>query len=76
LELHDDWQSDRELFVPMRDGVRLSTDVYLPKHVTGKLPTILFRTPYGKGSWAVCSNLYGAHLKGKRNSDYWYLLTR
>ena len=38
--------------VPMRDGVRLATDVYLPgrngQPVAGKWPTILMRTPYGK----------------------------
>ena len=31
--------------VPMRDGVRLSTDVYLPD-VSGRFPIILVRTPY------------------------------
>lgn len=34
--------------VPMRDGVRLSTNVFLPTEGT-RLPTILIRTPYGKG---------------------------
>ncbi len=37
---------DTEL-VPMRDGVRLATDVYLPTG-SGPWPTILFRTPYGR----------------------------
>lgn len=30
----------------MRGGVRLSTDVYRPKDVSGPLPTIFWRTPY------------------------------
>ena len=34
--------------VPMRDGVRLSTNVFLPE-ATGRHPTLLIRTPYGKG---------------------------
>jgi hypothetical protein len=34
--------------VRMRDGVHLSTSVYLPAS-TGKHPAILVRTPYGKG---------------------------
>lgn len=38
----------KEVWVPMRDGVRLAAEVYLPKGVTGKLPVILMRTPYGK----------------------------
>lgn len=37
--------------VPMRDGVRLATDVYLParngKPVEGRWPVILYRVPYG-----------------------------
>ncbi len=38
--------------VAMRDGVRLATDVYRPARaavpVTGRFPTILERTPYGR----------------------------
>jgi putative CocE/NonD family hydrolase len=34
----------------MRDGVRLSTNVFLPSGSPGKFPTLLVRTPYGKGS--------------------------
>ena len=32
--------------VPMRDGVRLATDVYRPKDTDGPLPTVFWRTPY------------------------------
>src|SRR5262249_50884817 len=37
--------------VKMRDGVELTTDVYLPKAAQRgeKCPTILVRTPYGRG---------------------------
>jgi predicted acyl esterase len=35
------------VMVEMRDGIRLSTDVYLPVE-GGKYPAILVRTPYGK----------------------------
>ena len=35
------------LMVPMRDGVRLHTEVYQPKNQNGDLPVILERTPYG-----------------------------
>jgi putative CocE/NonD family hydrolase len=34
--------------VPMRDGVHLDTNIYHPAGV-GRYPTILLRTPYGKG---------------------------
>jgi putative CocE/NonD family hydrolase len=33
--------------VPMRDGVKLATDIYLPQ-VAGRVPVILIRTPYKK----------------------------
>ena len=37
---------EQKILVPMRDGVRLSTDVYRPRDVEGPLPTIFWRTPY------------------------------
>jgi putative CocE/NonD family hydrolase len=41
-----------EFMIPMRDGVRLATDVHLPAGfrpgIDAPLPTILERTPYGK----------------------------
>src|SRR5579862_1376835 len=33
--------------VPMRDGVVLRADVWLPK-AEGRFPTLVYRTPYGK----------------------------
>jgi uncharacterized protein len=39
----------RDVMVPMRDGVRLATDVYLPDG-DGRFPVILERTPYGKAT--------------------------
>src|SRR5512133_2101851 len=41
---------ERQVMVPMRDGVRLATDLYRPTDITGPLPTILMRTPYNKGA--------------------------
>lgn len=32
----------------MRDGTRLSADIYLPKNAGEKIPAVLVRTPYGK----------------------------
>ncbi len=36
-----------EAMVPMRDGVRLETEIYVPKGVKEKLPILFMRTPYG-----------------------------
>lgn len=38
----------RDVTVPMRDGTRLATDVYLPATPAVAKPTVLIRTPYGK----------------------------
>ena len=37
---------EKKMMVPMRDGVRLATDVYRPMDAEGPLPTIFVRTPY------------------------------
>lgn len=36
------------LMIPMRDGIRLATDIYRPSLGIGPWPSILIRTPYGK----------------------------
>ncbi|WP_343521118.1 CocE/NonD family hydrolase [Sphingomonas sp.] len=36
------------VMVPMRDGVRLSTNIYTPKNAKGRLPVILWKTPYNE----------------------------
>lgn len=46
--LVEEWLSDKELYVEMRDGVRLSTDVHVPRAVAGPFPAVLVRTPYDK----------------------------
>lgn len=38
-----------EAMIPMRDGVRLNTEIYVPKRVRERLPILLTRTPYGLG---------------------------
>ena len=39
---------EKSVMVPMRDGVRLSTDLYFPDGADGSLPAILVKTMYGK----------------------------
>jgi putative CocE/NonD family hydrolase len=40
--------------VTMRDGARLSTNVYLPD-ASGRFPALLVRTPYNKGTYLIAS---------------------
>ncbi len=37
----------RDVMIPMRDGIKLHTEIYTPKHQDGPLPFIFERTPYG-----------------------------
>ena len=45
-----------DVMTPMRDGVNLSSDIYLPPG-KGPFPTLLCRTIYGKQSGEVCTDL-------------------
>jgi predicted acyl esterase len=51
--MHDDMRVERDIMVPMRDGIKLACDVYRPavagQIVPGAFPVLLERTPYGKG---------------------------
>ncbi len=56
-EVDEVWQKlediaiiDQKVMVPMRDGVRLATDIYRPKTDDG-VPIIFSRTPYNFNSW-------------------------
>jgi uncharacterized protein len=44
---------ERKVMMPMRDGVRLATDIYRPKDSSRKAPTIFVRTPYNFNFWDV-----------------------
>jgi uncharacterized protein len=57
------WQREREIqeiahverkfMMPMRDGVRLATDIYRPKNASGPVPIIFVKTPYNFNYWDV-----------------------
>lgn len=39
---------DKEILVPMRDGVSLPTNLFFPNHSPGKYPCVLIRQPLGR----------------------------
>ena len=45
-ELHSLAIVERKVMMPMRDGVRLATDIYRPKDVSSKVPMVFVKTPY------------------------------
>jgi putative CocE/NonD family hydrolase len=76
------------VMVPMRDGVRLATDIYLPAPVGkargAKWPTILMRTPYNKENDKNDGRYFASHgysvvfqdTRGRYHSDgVWHMLT-
>ncbi len=53
------WECTEQM-VPMRDGTKLGTDVYVPKdQFPGPYPVIIERTPYDKGS---CENVHALYF--------------
>ena len=44
---------DRKVMLPMRDGIRLATDVYRPRDTTRRYPVIFSKTPYNFNFWDV-----------------------
>lgn len=49
----------QEVMVPMRDGVRLATNIYLPEGA-GPWPVVLTRTPYNKNGADRSASTYNA----------------
>ncbi len=45
-DLHRLAEVDRMVMVPMRDGVRLATEIYRPRNAQGPVPAVFWRTPY------------------------------
>lgn len=48
---------EKDVMVEMRDGVRLATDIYRPRGVSGPLPTVLCRLPYNKNNVGAVGRL-------------------
>ena len=48
--------------IPMRDDIRLSTDLYFPEIIEKKLPVILIRTPYNKNTFRNKEEKLVAHF--------------
>ncbi len=52
---------ETNLMVPMRDGVKLATDVYRPAGDVTKLPVILTRSPYNKSGSKKHGEYFASH---------------
>jgi putative CocE/NonD family hydrolase len=54
----------REIYIPMRDGIKLFTAVYEPKDKSEKHPILMNRTPYS------CAP-YGTAFSGRLTGSHW-----
>ncbi|MCW3118185.1 MAG: CocE/NonD family hydrolase [Chitinophagaceae bacterium] len=50
--IHDNY-TKKEVYIPMRDGVRLFTAIYEPKNTTSPPPILMERTPYSCSPYGV-----------------------
>ena len=57
FDLENELQSiaivERKVMMPMRDGIRLATDIYRPKNAEGPVPIVFSKTPYNFNFWDV-----------------------
>lgn len=63
----------KELYIPMRDGVKLFTSIYIPKDATEKHPILLTRTPYSCAPYGESNyraNLWIGHLRYYTRENY------
>lgn len=83
-----DFIVERDVMVPMRDGVRLATDIYRPakdgEAVEQAFPVILTRLPYNKDGSTTAGEYYATHgyvyvaqdTRGRYKSEgVWHMLT-
>ncbi len=47
--------------IPMRDGIKLATDLYFPESESGPFPVILMRTPYNKDMLKPYGTYFSGH---------------
>ncbi len=79
---------ETDVMVPMRDGVRLATDIYRPAKdgapIEGKLPAIMARLPYNKDGQKSIGGYYAARgyvfvaqdTRGRYKSEgVWHMLS-
>ncbi len=62
----------QELTIPMRDGIRLFTTVYIPKDKSEKHPVLMTRTPYSCAPYGkeFSPRLWGGHWKYYARENY------
>jgi uncharacterized protein len=63
----------KEVYIPMRDGVKLFTSIYLPKDETEKHPILMTRTPYSCSPYGEANfngSLWNSHRRFYARENY------
>jgi putative CocE/NonD family hydrolase len=63
----------KEVYIPMRDGVKLFTSIYIPKDVSEKHPILMTRTPYScapYGEENFSAGLWNSHRRYYAREHY------
>lgn len=69
--------SKQEVYIPMRDGIKLFTAIYIPKDRTEKHPILVTRTPYScapYGEQNFNANLWNSHRKYYARENYIFVI--
>ena len=56
--------------IPMRDGVRLNTEIFVPRRAAEPLPILLVRTPYGVGPNVITAAAPGRSMHELARDGY------
>ena len=64
--------SKTTMMIPMRDGVRLYTEIYAPKSAAAALPFMLLRTPYGSEN--RFANMTNGYIKDLAEEKYLFVM--
>ena len=61
-----------EQYIPMRDGIKLFTSIYIPNDKSEKHPVLMVRTPYSCSPYGTnfSSRLWGGHWKYYARENY------
>ncbi|MCK4923029.1 MAG: CocE/NonD family hydrolase [Bacteroidales bacterium] len=70
-------ESFKSIMIPVRDGIKLATDLYFPDEESKSYPVILIRTPYNKMLLKEYGEFYSKHgyvtaiqdVRGKYGSE-------
>lgn len=59
-----------EVMIPMRDGVKLFTRIYIPEHVKGPFPILMMRSPYSSWNMGTKNPLQDPYVKDMAEEGY------